>query len=71
MSRAMNLSLPEAEVRAHCQALAVAISAIEPLPAGGTHLVCVASEGAQIMRDTYHDKLILKPVRRFAFYRAH
>lgn len=70
MSRAINLSLPEAEVRAQCAGAGVSISAIEPLPAGGTHLVCKTSEGADEIRLRFADQLIEGVVRRFPFYRA-
>jgi hypothetical protein len=70
MSRAINLSLPEAEVRAQCAEAGVSISAIEPLPSGGTHLVCKTSEGADEIRLRFHDKTIAGTVRRFPFYRA-
>lgn len=70
MSRAMNLTLPEAEVQASCEASGVRISDIESLPTGGTHLVCVTSEGAEEMRQKLGGFLITKTVRRFPFYRA-
>jgi hypothetical protein len=50
MSRAINLNLTEAEVNSRCADAGVAISAIEPLPSGGTRLVCTTVEGADIMR---------------------
>ncbi|PKB19067.1 hypothetical protein B0I00_1294 [Novosphingobium kunmingense] len=70
MSRAMNLKLPEANVRKRCDESGVSISAIEPLPAGGTHLVCTTGEGADEMRLRLADYLIAGSVRRFPFYRA-
>lgn len=70
MSRAINLRLSEAEVRAHCVAAGVSISAIEPLPAGGTHLVCVTGEDADKVRLRFHDHLIPGVVRRFPFHRT-
>lgn len=68
MSRAMNISLPEAEVTAQCKAAQVVISAIEPLPTGGTHLVCINGQGADEMRVRFKKHLIEGRVRRFAFY---
>jgi hypothetical protein len=50
MSRNINLRLSEADVRTHCVAAGISISTIEPLPAGGTHLVCVTGEGADEIR---------------------
>lgn len=70
MTRAMNLRLSEAEVRAHCAAAGISISAIEPLPAGGTHLVCVTGEGADAIRLRLRDHVIAGVVRRIPFYRA-
>lgn len=67
MSRAMNIRLPEAEVVRHCAAAVVAISAIETLPAGGTHLVCRTIEGADEMRHRLKKQLIEGRVKRFPF----
>ncbi|MFN5903406.1 MAG: hypothetical protein ACK439_10645 [Novosphingobium sp.] len=66
----MNLSLTEDEVRTACDKAAVRISAIEPLPVVGTHVVCVTSEGAELLRQTLGQHLILTKVKRFAFYRV-
>jgi hypothetical protein len=66
----MNLRLPEAEVTAQCAAAKVAISAIETLPSGGTHLVCVTGEGAEEMRQKLKKHLIEGRVKRFAFLTA-
>jgi hypothetical protein len=70
MSRAMNLSLSEADVRAACVSASIAISAIEPLPTVGTHVVCVTSEGADALREKLGKHLIEGKVKRFAFYRV-
>lgn len=70
MSRAMNLKLPEANVRKRCEESGVSISAIETLPSGGTHLVCTTGEGAEEMRTRLSDHLIHERVRRFPFYRS-
>lgn len=70
MSRAINLTLSETDVRSRCHDNDVLISAIEALPSGGTHLVCMTSEGAEEFRQKYGTHIILGPVRRFAFYRA-
>lgn len=66
----MNLELPEANVRERCHESGVSISAIEPLPSGGTHLVCTTSEGADEMRLRLSDHLIEGRGLRFPFYRA-
>lgn len=70
MSRAINLRLSEAAVRARCAEGGVSISAIEPLPSGGTHLVCTTSGGAEEIRLRLRKHLIAGVVRRFPFYRA-
>lgn len=69
MSRAMNLSLSEAEVQAACRKGDIVISAIEPLPGTGTHVVCRTSEGADALRDALGQHLIAGKVKRYAFYR--
>jgi hypothetical protein len=68
MSRAMNLDLAEADVAASCKSAGVAVSAIETLPTGGTHLVCVTAEGAGEMRHKLKKHVIEGRVRRYAFY---
>ena len=70
MSRAINLSLPEADVRTGCTKNRVSISAIESLPSGGTRLVCTTSEGAEEIRLRFRNHVIAGPVKRFPFYRA-
>lgn len=68
MSRAMNLKLTEAEVLSKCQRAGVSISAIETLPSGGTHLVCLTSEGAEQMRGEFKNNVLVGRVKRFPFY---
>lgn len=68
MSRAMNLTLAEADVTAKCRKAGVVISAIEPLPDGGTHLVCLTGDGADTMRAIFKSKVIAGQVRRSPFY---
>jgi hypothetical protein len=69
MSRAMNLTLAEADVKEHCRKAGVTISAIEPLPAGGTRLICTTAPGAEEMRTRLGDHLIDGAVARHRFYR--
>ena len=68
-TRAINLSLPEQEVVDRCARKGIAISAMEPLPAGGTHLVCVTIEGADEARVLFKSAIIAGAVRRFPFQR--
>ena len=63
----MNVRMPESEVVAACAAAKVAISAIEVLPSGGTHLVCLNIEGADEMRHRLKKHLIEGRVKRFPF----
>lgn len=69
MSRAMNLTLGEAEVQTACDEAGIRISAIEPLPHSGTHVVCRTIEGADALRAKLGKHLIEGRVKRFAFYR--
>jgi hypothetical protein len=64
----MNLSLPEADVLAVCQKLGVSVSASEPLPSGGTHLVCTIMDGADEVRRKLQSNLIAGKVKRFPFF---
>lgn len=68
MSRAINLSLAEADVVARCESAGVRISAIEPLMANGTHLVCLTSEGAEKIRGLLKKFIIAGKVKRFPFH---
>lgn len=69
MSRAMNLALPEAEVKDMCRSHGVSISAIEPLASGGTRLICTTPAGAEEMRLRLRGHIIDGAVTRHRFYR--
>jgi hypothetical protein len=69
MSRALNLTLLEAEVLRQCVEARIEVSAIEPLMSGGTHLVCKTGEGANEARQRFEGQLIEGSVRRLPFYR--
>lgn len=69
MSRAINLALSEEEVKQFCKTAAISISAIEPLPDGGTHLVCTTAAGADAVRAALAATLIEGAVKRHRFYR--
>jgi hypothetical protein len=66
----MNLSLAEAKVRSLCDKSGVSVSAIEPLPDGGSHLVCTTADGAEEIRTKLRKYIIEGRVRRTPFYRA-
>jgi len=64
MSRVLFVSLDEGEVVSRCLAAKVGISAIEHLPAGGTRVVCMSSDGAATMRKKLKSNLISTGVAR-------
>ncbi|ABD27511.1 hypothetical protein Saro_3076 [Novosphingobium aromaticivorans DSM 12444] len=70
MTRAVNVVMQEAEVLALCARKSIAVSAIEVLPSGGTHLVCVTMDGADQVRRLLRKSLIEGRVKRFPFQRA-
>ncbi|MDF8333370.1 hypothetical protein [Novosphingobium cyanobacteriorum] len=70
MSRAMNLAATEEAVLAACKSKAIRISSLEPLLSGGSHLVCLTSEGADVARGLFKGIIIEGPVRRVAFHRS-
>lgn len=67
MSRALNLSLSEADVRSQCKAGRLSISALELLPDGGTRVVLTTSEEAHDARHRFRKSIIEGRVRRLAF----
>ncbi len=64
MSRAINLSLGEADVIARCLTESVGVSAIEQLPQGGTRLVCMSMYGAELIRRKLKSHVISGEVKR-------
>lgn len=64
MSRVLFVSLEESTVVKRCTAANVGISALERLPAGGTRLVCMSSDGAEAMRRKLKSHLIKTSVTR-------
>jgi len=69
MSRAVNLSMSEADVVKHCADKSIAISVVEALPEGGTRLVCMNGEGADQIRTKLKRHIIEGDVRREQFVR--
>ena len=67
MSRALNLSMTEAEIIQHCSDKNIGISALENLPDGGVRLVCMSSFGAAQIRSKLKAQLIADNVRRERF----
>jgi hypothetical protein len=64
MSRAINLSMGEAEVLARCVSESVGVSAIERLPQGGVRLVCMSGHGAELIRRKLKSYIIKGEVTR-------
>ena len=64
MSRAINLSMGEADVVNRCSAERVRVSAIETLPQGGVRLVCMSMEGADLIRRKLKSHIIKGEVTR-------
>ncbi len=69
MSRAINLSLGEAEVLSKCNEAGVGVSVTEKLPSGGTRLVCTTGDGAAEMRRKFKNDIIAGKEKRFPFVR--
>ena len=67
MSRALNLSMTEAQVVHHCREKNIAISALEALPDGGVRLVCMSGYGAAQIRSKLKGQIIEGEVRRKRF----
>ena len=70
MSRAINLNASESDVRAACTSANIGISVIEPLPTGGTRVVCITGEGASTLRRSMKKKVIEGRVERSGFFLA-
>lgn len=57
-TRAVNIAAPPLEVQVLCAKKKAAISAIEALPCGGTHVVLVTMDEADTVRHAYKSKLL-------------
>lgn len=64
MSRAVFLTMGEADVVARCQTERVGVSAIERLPQGGVRLVCMSVDGAELIRRKLKSHIIKGEVIR-------
>ncbi|HVL78472.1 MAG TPA: hypothetical protein VM346_04200 [Sphingomicrobium sp.] len=67
MSRVVNLAMSEAEVVRHCATRQIAISVLEPLPCGGTRLVCSSASGAEEVEARLRRHIIKGDPKRSAF----
>lgn len=64
MSRVLNLNLSANETIKRCDAADVGVSVVEEIPAGGVRLVCMSSDGAELMRKKLKSNLMKnEPVR--------
>lgn len=64
MSRVVNLKLEKGVVTIRCLSEDVGVSAIEALPGGGTRLVCMSADGANLIRRKLKRYLIQGEVDR-------
>ena len=64
MSRVVHLDLEEGVVVIRCLSEKVGVSAIERLPGGGVRLVCMSSDGAELIRKKLKSYLIAGEIER-------
>ena len=64
MSRVVHLNLEEGVVVIRCLSEKVGVSAIERLPGGGVRLVCMSSDGAELIRKKLKAYLIAGEIER-------
>lgn len=64
VSRVVNLSMPEADVREQCRKSAIGVSALEVLQSGGVRLVTSSVDGAEKIRKKLKSKLVHGDVER-------
>lgn len=69
MSRVMNTNAPQPDVIATCARLKTPISAIEPLLSGGTRVVMMNGDDAEIVRKAFKSKLLDGAVTRTRWVR--
>ncbi|MCW1403518.1 hypothetical protein OKA06_14800 [Novosphingobium sp. MW5] len=67
ITRAMNVSLSEQQVRQLCQNNSLRISAIEQLVSGGTHVVLLTIQEADDARHLMRTAIITGKVKRSPF----
>ena len=67
MSREIFLSMDEKQVLARCAKENIGISVIEPLPNGGTRLVCNNGDDAVTIRNKLKSNLLTERVERARF----
>jgi hypothetical protein len=70
MSRAINVSVAPDVVQALCTRHKVSISTLEALPAGGSRVVLVTTDGADVVRLKMKDKILSGTVVRSGQFHA-
>jgi hypothetical protein len=70
MSRAMNVTVTEVEVRAAAAEHGTPISAIETILSGGTRVVFMNGDDAERMRRHFTDKMVVGAVTRTKWVRS-
>ncbi len=64
MSRVVNLSMAEADVREQCRKSAIGVSSLEVLQSGGVRLVTSSVDGAEKIRKKLKSKIVHGDVQR-------
>ena len=64
MSRAINVNFTSAEVTAMCAKHKATISAIEPLPAGGTRVVLMNADDTAVIARAFKKNILATDVSR-------
>ncbi len=64
MSRVINLSMAEADVREQCRKSDIGVSSLEVLQSGGVRLVTSSSDGAEKIRKKLKSKIVHGDVQR-------
>ena len=64
MTRAIHLSMREADVVSRCLTERVGVSTIEQLPEGGVRLVCMSVKGAEHIRHKLKSHVMKGEVKR-------
>lgn len=69
-SRALNIDASAADVTAMCAKHSIEISAIEPLHSGGTRVVMMCMDDANVIHRAFRTKLLKSPVVRTHWLRG-
>lgn len=64
MSRAMNLSVAQDEIKRICADMGISTTSLEPLLPNGSRVVCLTADGAAVLRKKMRDQVIEGSVKR-------